>query len=243
MKMYFKKDKDHDGKLRVVSQFEKFYVTEEPLRQTATKDIWRQKLSYQMCLVLISLLSGLYSYLKVAKDIETEVAVQTGLGVLKNVSDFAWLTFTIYNLTVLIYYRRSCWDSLISGFRSLRLMLSKCGRISSNKSLETEFSLRLVSSNKANLGNHISTTKEDANNHKDVRVILESALETVNHDVAKTKYQDVPAHKESPVHTYVSQDPPRKYSNQYLGDNVIDSFPSCTNSSLEQNEPIYVCVS
>lgn len=140
---YFENER-HDGKLTVKPQYTNLFITEQPVENETDRNAWRQSVclcgcTFQMLLVIIALFSGIYSYFSVAQDIDTEVAVQVGLDVLTDVSVSAWLGFIIFNLVVLVYYWRACWDSLISGFRGLISMLCICCASPKNQNLETVF--------------------------------------------------------------------------------------------------------
>jgi len=140
--------KKSDGrKLKVRDEYKSLFVAECPVDDESNKSNWRQIVvvrgcTLQLLLVVIALVSGIYSYLAVAQDIETEVAVQDGLGVLKNVSKTAWAVFVLFNLVVIIYYSNSCWNSLISGYRTVKamvLILFTCCVNRRNLKLETAF--------------------------------------------------------------------------------------------------------
>jgi len=147
MNEYFENERSDDGRLQVKQLYKDLYVTKQPVDDETNRNDWRQSMlpcgcTLQMILVVIALVSGIYSYLAVAKDIETKVAVQEGLGVLKKVSLTAWTVFVVFNLVVLIYYWRSCWDSLLSGARTLTSMLGmlcSCCVSRRNQNLETVF--------------------------------------------------------------------------------------------------------
>jgi len=141
---YFENECDDNGRLIVRSQYNIFFSSEKPVGNTENLNAWRQnkclcRCSWQMVLVFIALISGIFSYLQIAQGIETEEAVQVGLNVLNDVSLSAWVVFAVYNLVVLIYYWRSCWNSLKSGCRTFCSMLCRCCRLSTNQVLETAF--------------------------------------------------------------------------------------------------------
>lgn len=140
---YFENVSDN-GKLKVKPEYKNLFFTERPVDDESNHNDWRQNVVVRDCtlqvfLVVIALVSGIYSYLAIAQGIETEVAVQVGLDVLKNVSSVAWAVFVVFNLVVLIYYCRSCLDTLISGFRFLTSLLSRCCATPRNVNLETAF--------------------------------------------------------------------------------------------------------
>jgi len=98
------------------------------------------KITFQMLLVLIAVVTGIYSYISIAKDIETKVAVQVGLNVLMDVRASAWGVFVTYNIIVLVYYWRSFWNSIVSGCHyTLSALHCNCCRASDNPCLETAF--------------------------------------------------------------------------------------------------------
>jgi len=147
MKEYIECESSDDYKLKVKDLYRNLYVTEQPVDDETNRNNWRQYSLFfgctvQMFLVVIALLSGIYSYLAVAKDIETEVAVKVGLDVLKNVSLTGWAGFIVFNIVVLVYYWTSCWDSLLSWTRTLTSVLGMLGRCCvsrRNQKLETVF--------------------------------------------------------------------------------------------------------
>jgi len=143
---YFKDKKDGEGKLEVKKpDMKEWYVTFVPGDDNTNQDAWREKelfykITLQMLLVLIAVITGIYSYLSIAKDIETKVAVQDGINVLKGVRTRAWCVFVLYNVVVLVYYWRSFWNSIVSGLHYTLISLRcDCCRVSGNQHLETAF--------------------------------------------------------------------------------------------------------
>jgi len=141
---YFENEVSDNCKLKIKPEYNNLFFTEQPVDDDSKHNDWRQIVvvhgfTLQALLVGIALVSGIYSYLKVAQGIETEVAVQVGLDVLQNVSSTAWAVFGVFNLVVLIYYIRSCLNSLISGSRTLTSMICSCCASPRNFNLETAF--------------------------------------------------------------------------------------------------------
>ena len=88
---YFENEVSDNGKLEVKPKYKNLIYTEQPVDDESNRNEWRQIVvvrgyTLQVFLVGIALISGIYSYLAIAQGIETEVAVQVGLDVLKNVS-------------------------------------------------------------------------------------------------------------------------------------------------------------
>jgi len=106
------------------------------LRRTPSKDFY---INWQIILVMFAVITGIWSYVSIAMDIETKVAVQEGFDVLDNVGVSAWCVFIIYNIVVLIYYWRSFWNSALSGWHyTLSALRCECFSDSDNQ-LETTF--------------------------------------------------------------------------------------------------------
>jgi len=98
------------------------------------------KLTYQHVLVIAAITTGVYSYLSIGKDIETEVAVQDGLKVLENVGSFERFVFAVYNITVLIYYHKLLVHKFKSGWNYiLSVIFCKWCRTSDDQRIETTF--------------------------------------------------------------------------------------------------------
>jgi len=140
-KKYFVKKVDQ---LCVAKPHKNWFVTFEVESQNTRQDVSGEKEIFgkhiwQFMTVLIAALTGCYSYLKIAKDIETEEVVQGGLEALKDVSGLAWGVFAVYNIIVLMYYRRSCFNSIYSGwYFTLNILRCKCCK-SEEQNLETVF--------------------------------------------------------------------------------------------------------
>jgi len=150
-------DEDEDGKLKpkADAHCEGWYVTFVPADGHENPNAWRQYkffnisfccvskrfyITWQMLLVIIAIITGVYSYLYIARDIETQVAVQEGVKVLEDVTLEACIAFAIYNIVVLIYYWRSCWNSIVSGlYYTIFALRCGCLRASENTCLETVF--------------------------------------------------------------------------------------------------------
>jgi len=178
--------KGHDGIMEVKSHYKNLFIAAQPVEDETDRNAWRQRVfrcgcrcgcTYQMFLVIVALLSGIYSYLSVAQNIDTELAVQEGIDVLKDVSLNAWAGFLVFNLAVLIYYWRVCWDSLISGFCTLTSMFCNCCASSKNQDLETVFKPTWNSYKKAKYcENDVELLKSGTLNEKQARDLAKAYL-------------------------------------------------------------------
>jgi len=142
---YFEETLDEDGKLQTRKQYKHLYVTHESVDDNTDQNAWMREefcsnCTYQLLLVIVAILLGMCSYLAIAKDIETEVAVQDGIKVLEGVGFFEWFIFAIYNLVVLGYYRKWFISSFKSGLSYIRsALLCECCKLFDNPNLETTF--------------------------------------------------------------------------------------------------------
>jgi len=137
---YFEDKIDEDGKLRIRKQYKDWYVTHEPVDDISDQNASMKEKRFQKCLVIVAVGLAIYVYLAIAKDIETEVAVQDGIKVLKDVRIADWFIFAIYNLVVVVYYRKRLISSLKSWWSYIRSALfCECCRVMDNPSLETTF--------------------------------------------------------------------------------------------------------
>jgi len=148
---------ERDGILRLKDDdnFKDWWLIFEAADDSKDQDEWRQKkwfsvrwkhsqsedffINWQIVLVMLAVITGIWSYISIAMDIETKVAVQQGFNVLANVGVSAWCVFIIYNIVVLIYYWRSFWNSALSGWH-YTLSALRCECFSdSHSQLETTF--------------------------------------------------------------------------------------------------------
>jgi len=141
---YFDEKFDEDGKLQIRKPYKDWYVTHAVDNITTQNTSMKEKLfhtsSSQLFLVIIAVLLGIYAYLAIAKDIETEAAVQDGIEVLKGVGLLEWYLFAVYNLLVLAYYRKIFVSSIKSFWGCIRSALFfECCTVLDNPSLETTF--------------------------------------------------------------------------------------------------------
>jgi len=144
MLLYFEEKRDKEGKLQIRQQWKDWYVTYEPADVLTDRNARRQELvairTYKTFLVVIAVLLGVYSYLAIAKDITTEVAVQDGMKVLKVIGPQSWCLFAAYNITVLLYYSNWFISTIKSGYDYILIILfCKCCRAFDNQRLETTF--------------------------------------------------------------------------------------------------------
>jgi len=151
--IYFEKSQDN-SKLHIKDEYKDYFLTYEPLCDSTNQNVWRQGgliyirrhgkvifiFTYQHFLVFAAIILGIYSYLAIGKDIETEVAVQNGMEVLKDVGPIERLVFAVYNIIVLVYYHKSLVNSLRSGWNSiLSVIFCKWCRASQDQTMETTF--------------------------------------------------------------------------------------------------------
>lgn len=153
--IYFEEKSKDETKLQIKQVYKKYFLTFEPTRDCTNQNSWRQgklivwrhgKLTYiftyQHFFVLAAITLGIYSYLAIGKDIETEVAVQNGMEVLEDVGPIERLAFAIYNIIVMLYYHESLINSLKSGWNSiLSVIFCKWCKASQDQTMETTFKL------------------------------------------------------------------------------------------------------
>jgi len=147
LKSIYFQEKSHDAsELQINQEYKEYFLTYEPICDRTDQNSWRQAkfiytFTYQHFLVFAAIILGIYSYLVIGKDIETEAAVQHGLEVLKDVGSFQWLVFAVYNITVLVYYHKPLVNSLKSGWNSiLSVIFCKWCTASQDQTMETTFS-------------------------------------------------------------------------------------------------------
>jgi len=143
--LYFESERDDDGKLQLRKQYKDWFVTYEPADDLTNHNAWRQAKFLQTCtlqliLVVLAVLLGGYSYLAIARDIETEAAVQDGMEVLKGIGYVDWCLFAAYNIIVLLYFWKSLISTIKSGYNYILFFLyGECCKSIENENLETTF--------------------------------------------------------------------------------------------------------
>jgi len=146
---YFEEKVPDDTKVQIRKEFEDYFLRYEPICDRTNQNAWRQgKLigifTLQHFLVSAAITLGMFSYLFIGKDIETEVAVQNGMKVLTDVGSFELSVFAGYNIIVLVYYHHSFVNSLKSGWNSiLSVVFCKWCKTSQDQTMETTFRMRL----------------------------------------------------------------------------------------------------